>query len=264
MTRRVHIVGCRRSGTTLMMELLWYAYPFTGRAEHEQSVFVPPPPGQTLYLSKKPPDTLHIETVFRADENLYLIAMLRDPRAVMTSRHPSRPDVYFSDYVRWARYVEALRAFDGHPRFLQIRFEDLVQDPAGTQSRVEQRLPWLARKRAFTDYPQGAEVGERASRSLGGLRPFDAQRISAWREHLPRVKSQLAEHPDMPQRLIDAGYEQDADWTAALEGAPAYHQRYKDGGPGGLRRLETRLRFARKTRRYLRRLGAAGRELPEG
>ena len=254
MTRRVHIVGCRRSGTTLMMELMWYAYAFTGRAEHEQSIFVPPPHGQDLYLSKKPPDTLHIETVFRADEGLSLIAMLRDPRAVVTSRHPSRPDVYFSDYVRWSRYVDALRAFENHPRFLLVRFEDLVREPAHTQQRVEAQFSFLQRQRDFASFPEGAEVGTRASRSLGGLRAVDTQRISGWRDHLPRIKGQLADHPDLPERLIATGYEEDDAWTGVLEGVSELRQGYKDGGPGGLRRFETRLRFARKTRRYLRRL----------
>jgi hypothetical protein len=255
-TRRLHIVGCRRSGTTLMMELLWYAYHFSGRHEHEISVFEPIPEEQTLYLSKKPPDTTHIERIFLQDEQLFLIAMLRDPRAVITSKHPSQPNVYFSDYHRWHEYVRALSAFHGHPRFLLVRYEDLVTDPAQQQTLVSQKFPFLEPQRPFEQFPQGARVPQRAQRSLGGARPFEAARIGGWREHLPRVKGQLLAHPDMPRMLIEAGYETDDTWLTSLDSVEPYQQQYKDGGPSALRRLETNLRFAWKTRSYLRRLTA--------
>lgn len=240
-----------------MMELLWYAYRFSGRHEHEISVFEPVPAGQTLYLSKKPPDTTRIERVFLADEGLFLIAMLRDPRAVMTSRHVSQPDVYFSDYYRWREYVDALQAFHGHPRFLLVRYEDLVADPAAEQARIEATFGFLERQRAFADFPEGADVPPRAQRSLGGARAFDVRRIDGWREHLPRVKGQLLDHPDLPRMLIETGYETDESWLGLLDATDPYRQSYKDGGPGALRRFETNLRFAAKTRKYLRRLARA-------
>ena len=256
MTRRVHIVGCRRSGTTLMMELLWYAYRFSGRHEHETSVFEPVPKEQTLYLSKKPPDTTHIRRVFLADEQLHLIAMLRDPRAVMASKHPSRPEVYFSDYHRWRAYVQALRPLQGHRRFLLVRYEDLVTDPTALQAEIAQKFPFLERQRTFTQFPEGANVPQRAQRSLGGARPFDTARIDGWREHLPRVKGQLLDHPDLPQMLIETGYETDDAWTKLLDSVEPYRQQYKDGGPRPWRRFETNMRFALKSWRYLRRLRA--------
>ena len=256
MIRRVHIVGCRRSGTTLMMELLWYAYRFSGRNEHEMSVFEPMPDGESLYLSKKPPDTTRIQKIFLADEQLFLVAMLRDPRSVMTSKHPSRPDVYFSSYYRWAEYVRALSAFRDHPRCLLVRYEDLIGDPAGTQARINTMLPFLEPRRLFGQFPEGAEIPERAQRSLGGARPFEISRIAGWREHLPRVKGQLLDHPDLPRTLIDTGYETNDGWLGLLDNIEPYRQQYKDGKPNALRRFETNLRFALKTRRYLRRMHA--------
>jgi hypothetical protein len=87
------------------MELLWYSYVFSGRHQHEISVFEPVPQGQTLYLTKKPPDTLRIQRVLEADSKLHVIAMLRDPRAVITSTHESQPNVYYAGYQRWREYV---------------------------------------------------------------------------------------------------------------------------------------------------------------
>jgi hypothetical protein len=256
-TRRVHIVGCRRSGTTLMMELLWYAYRFSGRHQHEISVFEPIPDGQTLYLSKKPPDTTHIERIFLADERLFLVAMMRDPRAVITSRHPSRPDVYFADYHRWLEYVHALSTFRDHPRFLLVRYEDLVANPQHEQARISAKFKFLEPLRAFEEFPDGAEVPEPARQSLGGARAFDVSRTDGWREHLPRIKGQLLDHPDLPDMLIETGYETNDAWIELLDSVGPYRQKYKDGGPGRLRRFETNLRFAWKTRQYLQRLKAA-------
>ncbi|MFP6817048.1 MAG: sulfotransferase [Pseudomonadales bacterium] len=251
---RVHIVGCRRSGTTLMMELMWQSYAFSGRHEHEISVFEPTPPGETLYLTKKPSDTLRIHRVFRADPNLYLIAMLRDPRAVVTSRHENKPDAYFAGYLRWREYIDAIERLVDHPRFILIRYEDLLNNPDAAQARISEQFSFLSELRKFSMYPEGAEVPDVAAQSLNGVRPFDTSRIDAWRAHLPRVNGQLRDHPNMPLDLIASGYEENDEWIKVLEGVDYYSQKYKDKGPGLARRMESNFRFWLKTQRYLRAL----------
>ncbi len=252
MTTRVHVVGCRRSGTTLMMELLWYSYTFSGRDEHEISVFEPIPSGQTLYLTKKPPDTIRIREIFEADSDLHLVAMLRDPRSVITSTHKSRPDVYFSSHWRWQEYVRALQPLLGHPRFVLVRYEDLLLDPARIQDEIEKQFPFLERRRPFTQYPEGADIPvEKASVSLNGVRAFETSRIQGWRDHLPRIKGQVEDYPSLPQDLIEAGYETDDSWMKMLEGVERYTQDYKDIPPSRFRSVETNIRFWLKTRRYL-------------
>ncbi|MGD8417994.1 MAG: hypothetical protein PVH91_13130 [Pseudomonadales bacterium] len=251
---RVHVVGCYRSGTTLMMELLWYAYPFTGRSEHEASIFRPVPSGERLYLSKKPPDTIRIETAFLADERLHVIAMVRDPRAVATSRHPDFPDVYFSSFRRWLEYQSVIEKLSGHPRWHTVRYEDLLADPDSEQAAIEAAFPFLERRRSFSAYPDGADVPARAGISLGGARPLDPGRTDAWRAHLPRIRAQLEDHPEVADALIDLGYEPDDAWRACLEGVMPVRQTYKDDAPHFFKRQETRARYWLKTRRYLRSL----------
>ena len=258
--QRVHIVGCRRSGTTLMMELLWYSYAFSGRGEHETSLLEPVPPGQTLYLTKKPPDTMRIIRAFLRDSDTYLIAMLRDPRAVVASRHRDRPDVYFASFQRWRAYAAAIKRLTDHPRCTVIRFESLITAPEAVQADLEAWLPFLTRCRAraggscrtFAQYPEGAAVPPLAESSLNGARPFDAARLDGWRSHLPRIKGQLEAHPDLAQSLIEFGYEADDAWIAMLEGIAPYRQTYKEAAPSPWRRWETNLRYRLKTRRYLR------------
>ncbi|MDH3641693.1 MAG: sulfotransferase, partial [Gammaproteobacteria bacterium] len=192
--------------------------------------------------------------IFHADPDLHVIAMLRDPRAVITSRHKSRPDVYFAGYLRWREYVDAIERLRGHSRFMVVRYEDLVGNPDSVQAQISARFPFLREKRRFSTYPESADVPESAAQSLNGVRPFDTSRIDGWREHLPRVNGQLRDHPEMPQDLVRAGYEQDDGWTRLLEGEDCYTQKYKDHGPGFFRKLESNFRFWVKTRRYLRAL----------
>jgi len=233
---------------------MWRSYTFSGRDEHEISVFEPVPSGQTLYLTKKPPDTLRIHKIFQADEQLNVICMLRDPRAVISSTHKLKPDVYFAGYQRWQEYLRAIEPLLEHPRFLMIRYEDLLTDPDAQQRRINAKFQFLSQTRVFSSYPEGAEVPALANTSLNGARPFDTTRIDGWKDHLPRVNGQLRDHPSMPSDLIKAGYEQDTDWTQMLDGVDFYAQDYKDKRPNLPRRLEANLRFWWKTHRYLKAL----------
>ena len=251
-TKRVHIVGCYRSGTTLLMELMWRSFSFSGRAEHEASLFDPIPEGQTLYLTKKPPDTPHIERAFRSNRELFLIAMLRDPRAVVASQHDSRPGLYFRGFRHWRECARTIRRLAEHPRFLLVRFEDLLTDPDAVQRRIAQRFGFLERRALFSDYPAGVETGDAARRSLKGVRAFDAARIEGWRNHLPRVKAQLIEHPDLGASLVEFGFETNDDWASILDGIEADGPGYKDAAPHLLKRWETAWRYRRRTRAYLR------------
>ena len=253
--RRIHIVGCYRSGTTLLMELMWRSYAFSGRAGHEASLLELPPAGETLYLSKKPPDTTRIERAFRCDDETFVIAMLRDPRAVLASRHESRPEVYFRGFRHWRECAQAIRRLQNHPRFQKARFEDLVTDPDRVQKTIEGRFGFLERRARFSDYPEGVEAGEWARRSLGGVRCLDPSRIAGWKDHLPRIRAQLAAHPDLADSLIEFGYEPDDSWISELEGVRPRMQGYKEEAPHILKRYETAWRYRRRTRAYLRKRG---------
>lgn len=249
--KRLHVVGCHRSGTTLMTELIGNCFAIGGRAEHEQGLWEPIPAVPGVYLTKKPPDTIRIHRVFLRDPDLYVVAMIRDPRGVITSRHKTRPGVYFSSFWRWAHYMEAITALADHPRYVVVRYEDLVADPDAVQDRLARAFDFLEPTCRFSRFPEGADVHERAQISLNGVRSVDAASLGRWREELPRVKGELARHPEMIDWLIRLGYEPDASWTHCLETVEPFYGDYKNERPHVLRRAETSLRFALKTARYL-------------
>ena len=51
--------------------------------------------------------------------------------------------------------------------------------------------------------------------ALNGVRPLDKSSLEKWRapKHRPRIQQLLAELPELPQRLIELGYEADTTWT---------------------------------------------------
>lgn len=244
-----------------MTELLGSCFDIQGRVAHEQALWEPIPDDHATYLTKKPPDTVRIRPVFLLDPDLYVIAMIRDPRGVITSRHRNRPDVFFSSFWRWEHYMRAISALDGHPRYLVVRYEDLVADPDAVQDRIARAFPFLAPVGRFSRFPEGSQVHESAGVSLNGVRAVDAGSLQRWRNELPRIAGELARHPEMTEWLVRLGYEEDDAWTRCLDGVEPYFGDYKNERPHLLRRVETSMRFAIKYLRYLwhRRVWAAGR-----
>ena len=171
-----------------------------------------------------------------------------------TSRHAKFPDVYFSGFGRWLEYQNAIERLSEHPRWLTLRYEDLLQNPADVQARIEARFPFLVRRRDFDRYPEGADVPDKAGISLGGARGLDPSRVAAWRDHLPRIRDQLDKHPAVADKLIELGYEPDHSWRECLEGVEPHRQKHKDEAPHLFKALEARVRYWVRTQRYLRSL----------
>ncbi|RLA55352.1 MAG: sulfotransferase family protein, partial [Gammaproteobacteria bacterium] len=127
--KRLHIVGCPRSGTTLLMELVSTCFASGGYCAHEKNIFEPLEVTGDIYFTKQPNDIKQLRHIFHRDPQLYIIYMGRDPRAVITSKHRESPGQYFCNYRVWRECDSAARRYTGHPRFLQLRYEDLVTDP---------------------------------------------------------------------------------------------------------------------------------------
>jgi hypothetical protein len=251
--KRLHVVGCHRSGTTLIFEMLTACFRHDAHCTHEESIFNPSErSGTGLYFSKKPSDITHIQRIFFADPELYLIYMLRDPRSVITSIHPSRPDLYFSSFERWQRYQAAAGSLQRHPRFLQIRYEDLVVNPDRTQQVISDRFTFLQSQHEFSEFEKYSTASEPAVVSLSGLRPVSDRQINSWHRHLPRIRFQLDKSPHMADRLVECGYEKNHDWLNLLDGVEPAAQDYGEVTRPFWKVMETALRYRLKSNRYLR------------
>jgi len=254
--KHLHVTGCRRSGTTLLFEMLSSCFRHDERCDHEQSVFVDT--GQDLnedavYFSKKPSDIAFMHRIFQQNPDLFVIYLLRDPRAVVTSIHPTRSDIYYASFERWRRYQRAAASLQGHPRFLQVRYEDLVGSPQLVQAEIEEKFPFLQTRFRFEDFHLHAQTSKKAEISLRGLRPISTSSLQNWQQHLPRIQYQVLKYPDLRIAVRQYGYETDDSWLQLLDGVKAKSQSYGEITPNVIKRLETRLRYFIKTQVYLKR-----------
>ena len=254
--RNLHVVGCPRSGTTLIAEMLVACYPHSGHSQHEESVFKVPVARSGLYLSKQPNDALWVRPLLSRDPNLYVIAMMRDPRSVVCSMHDNWPGMYFCNYPVWKRAETAVSRIMAHPRVLVVRYEDLTRDPQAIQRRIEAHFPFLERLHAFEDFHKVAQSSEASRNALGGIRAVDTARVSGWRAHLPRLKHQMDLHPGLGVDVLRHAYEADEKWQEILQDVRPidFPCRYSEATQP-LKLAEQRIRFWWKTKRYLRERG---------
>ena len=252
--KRLHIVGCPRSGTTLLMELISTCFESSGFCSHETSIFSPPDIDDgDLYISKQPNDIKQIQHIFPRDPNLHIIYLGRDPRAVITSKHRENPQQYFCNYRVWSECDTAANLYRDQHRFLRLRYEDMVADPNQLQTTISSHFEFLIQKHLFSDYNHYARPSEQSTRAMHGSRDVDQQSLKKWQEHLPRIVEQFARHPTLAKSLIRLGYENDEQWLELLQGvqAKAYPCRYPERRPL-FKEWERNVRVYFKSRRYLR------------
>ncbi len=249
--KRVHIVGCPRSGTTLLMELISTCFASDDFCEHEMSIFEAVPRAAGLYISKQPSDIKHIRQVFFADPELFIIYLTRDPRAVVTSKHRENPEQYFCNYRIWKDCENSAETYCDHPRFLALRYEDLVAEPDQCQTEINKQFGFLQQKHLFSEFEQFASPSTQAARAMNGLRSVNTESLKRWHQHLPRLKEQIANNTKLSEDIKRLGYEKDDQWLKILTPVQAtkFPCRYPDRAPF-FKELEKKLRIWLKSRRY--------------
>ncbi|MFT4560438.1 MAG: hypothetical protein ACI9BW_000172 [Gammaproteobacteria bacterium] len=216
---RIHITGASpRTGTTLIAEAMIASFDIDCFCDHEARIFTPPPRDGKVFLTKSPRDILLAQAALKQSSQLHVIFMLRDPRDVIVSRHNRNPDRYWAGLKFWKAYTQAARPLLQHPRFITLRYEELVSDPDATQGELAKRLPFLAHRSAFSKFHQVAKPTQDSVTALGGVREISTARVTNWRNHLPRVAGQIALHGSIVQDLIEFGYEHDDSWLREIDG----------------------------------------------
>ena len=217
--KRIHVVGSApRSGTTLMTEMMIACFNIDLHTDHEDSIYRLPSRDADIFLTKKPRDILVVEPALRITPTLYVIYMVRDPRDMIVSKHGKDPDVYWSGLVYWKNYTPYGRRLQHHPRFITIRYEDLVARPDEIQQELMDRMPSLNKRAEFSEYHLRSAPSARSRDALGGVRAISSSSIGNWHNHLPRVAGQLRIHGSISDDLVEYGYESDDSWQRELEG----------------------------------------------
>lgn len=215
---RLHIVGLGpRTGTTLLAECMTACFEIDAFEAHEASLCLHRRDAD-IYLTKNPVDLNIVGPRLAIDRHLHVIAMLRDPRDVIVSKHKFDPDRYWAPLRFWKRHLLHMRRLSRHRRFVLVRYESLVQDPDAVQETLMARLPFLRATARFSGFHKRAAPSQKSLKALGPLRAFNTSSVGNWRNHLPRVAGQIAIHGSISSELVELGYEQDESWLEILDG----------------------------------------------
>ncbi|MFT4152610.1 hypothetical protein [Parafilimonas sp.] len=216
--KRVHVVGCcSRCGTTLIAEMMYNCFEIDIYKVKEARLAVPPSRRGEIYLTKNPRDIIIAEYMLNWLQDLYIIYMLRDARDTIVSKHPNDEQKYWSSLSIWKCFTRMGDRLKKHPRFITVKYEDLVTHPDIVQEYIHARLPFLRKKALFSQFHQSARPSESYINALKGLRPVSAASIGNWRKHKARVAGQIKKHGSVSRKLIELGYEKDNAWEQELE-----------------------------------------------
>ena len=217
--KRIHIVGCGpRTGTTLLTEMMISSYDIDLYTDHEDRIAKCPPRKGRVFLTKSPKDIIVIEPILKKMTNLHVIYMLRDPRDMIVSMHGANKERYYSNLKFWNNFMPFARKLKDHPRFLTLRYEDLVGKPDEVQARINEHLPFIDQKHKFSDYHRVSNPSSDSRLALGEVRPVSSKSIGNWRNHKERVLGQIQQHGSISNDLIEFGYETNTAWEKELEG----------------------------------------------
>ena len=221
---RSHVVICGfpRSGTTLLHVMVQASIPDVLAFRRERfGLFV----ARTVWsgrhrfmVTKRPADIFWIDEIRahyagRAPRaNVQFVVCTRDPRAVLTSRHANRAG-YYVDVAWWRSIYEHLCYVRSFADVTVVDFRDIVANTAAVQQRLTDLVGWTPAT-SFADFHAQVPTGFDTS-ALNGVRGLDARTLDKWAgdEHRERIRSLLQEMPELPDRLVEMGYEANADWT---------------------------------------------------
>jgi len=221
---RTHVVICGfpRSGSTLLLLMAETAFPHA-RTYHQEKTGIKAArqfwPGRaSLMITKRPNDIFWVDEIrgfYRARQTaVRFIVTARDPRAVLTSTHEEQAGYYVTP-ERWRAMFAHFEYVRRAPDVLTVDFNDLVRQPQTVQERLTTFIGWEAaasfeqfHARIPTDFDTAA---------LNGVRPLDPRVIDRWKgpQHRERVRQILQALPELPEVLMDLGYEDDTSWTEA-------------------------------------------------
>lgn len=168
--------------------------------------------GKPIPCEQTPRNIFYAEELLRVYPEARVVHMLRDPRAVMASQRlrwqrrrlvnnktffphtqSLRMWVNYHPYTAarlWASASRAAQRLSDHPRFVPIRFEDLLESPEQTIRFMCDRLG-IDFEPAMLEVPQ---INSSHQSSVGGARRgLHKDAIDAWRTTLPPGEAAIAE-----------------------------------------------------------------------
>ena len=209
MSKKIFITGCAKSGTTLLLRMC-YAFKDTeilyrkGFDGHELPFddFINHKSLNQFVIGKRHPPALLSNVLvpeFEAqqksviDNDVAIINVVRDGRDVVLSD---------GNYVKPRRWIETVKQRSpevfGNLINLEVRYEDLVRNPAKIQKQMEEAFG-LESVHSFSDYPEYVEdwVFEWNVSVLARAGYFEIGELATFR----KINSRLQGHPTTHEKL---------------------------------------------------------------
>jgi hypothetical protein len=144
--KRVYIIGCSRSGTT-MLHYAMIAFKNTILFDKETNLWSRPSMYEVLniykeknnipkfYISKRHAEWFNDKELYKSIDhilkyNVYIINIIRDPRDVLSSRHPYDKKRYYVEPWFWEKSIDAadllMKKLESYRNKLSIKYEDIV------------------------------------------------------------------------------------------------------------------------------------------
>lgn len=255
---RIHIIGTGpRTGTTLMAEAINACCNIDYATEHEDRLYARPSEPCSLYMTKNPSDLLIVWPSLLVDPSLYIICMIRDPRDAIVSKHSKNKSLYWSTLRYWKMFYPLLKKYRHHPRFIEVKYEDFVADPDGTQKQLLEQISCMKQNHKFSDYHEVAQPSVEAQKALLKIRPIGPQGIGAWKDNLSRIKQQIDIHGDITEDLVELGYENSSEWLSIMDDIEPYQgdSHLPEFFSASELKHRTKYRYIEALRRILARVG---------
>ena len=244
--KQIVICGYPRSGTSLLYNMM--ASSISGfkfenfevsalRRIHRYGDYLTKSPTDIMLVSELPELNVH-------NKQIYVVALLRDIRDIITSVHPNIPDRYFISYESslWPQIgninewtynapgvgaiYEKLQSAENisEIKLIKVYYEDLVAKPDTVQDYLKKELGVTFHKPFSEFYKEKDKLpyryeGTSKSKSLDPSlvredKPVDPSRAGKWRnpKHKDRIKMQFNEYPQLFEILTVNGYEKDDSW----------------------------------------------------
>ena len=227
----VFIVGCGRSGTTMLLAILSADPTLYGVSEETEAFadvgpFTPdearrrravlhdfiarettPFAGRLRFVEKTPKHTHSIDFIRKTYEGkVKFIHIVRDGRDVVTSKHPTtNKETFHVSPRRWVRDVSAALACENDPDMYMIRYEDIIQrfdeTMGGLYAYLGQEMPPDAR-----EFSAHATV-RRHWAWPEGIRALSPDSIGRWqRPEMAHRVAMLMENPEAVALLKRLNY----------------------------------------------------------
>jgi len=199
--------------------------------------------------SKSPMDILELAGLPERNiwnKRILVLVTIRDPRDLITSRHPMLPDQYFigydhswwpgnKEFSEWkydapgigeiSGAIEEAKALEGIDLHI-VRYEELVMSPDQVQEEIARRLD-LGLEGKFSDfhvnksrlpYRYEGRFSPRDARLVREDKAVDQTRAGKWKteDHRARLVEQITSFPEIRELVLRYGYETNNDWMEKL------------------------------------------------